>query len=200
MDFSYTFLEILAEQWLAPPQSPADLNSDDEVGTVDFALLANDWRQSGIALVINEFAASNNNYPHNNYPHDPQGEYDDWIEIYNVGHEAIDVSGMYLTDDLSIPTMWRIPDVNPSLTTIPGHGYLLIWADNDTGDFGLHANFELDTEGGQIGLFDTDGPAGGGLVDAVPSGLKAVTCLMAATLTPMITGGLWAFQRRAVRI
>ncbi len=83
-------LEILAEQWLAPPQSPGDLNSDDEVGVVDFGLLASNWRQSGISLVINEFAASNSYYVQ-----DPQGEYDDWIEIYNVGHEAIDVSGMY---------------------------------------------------------------------------------------------------------
>ncbi|GAF67865.1 unnamed protein product, partial [marine sediment metagenome] len=30
------------------------------------------------------------------------------------------------------------------------------WADNDTTDIGLHANFKLDADGEEIGLFDTD--------------------------------------------
>ncbi len=73
----------------------------------------------------------------NNSIKDPQGQYDDWIEIYNYGSDAIDIGGMHLTDNLSIPTKWRIR-IN---TTIPAGGYLLIWADNDTADPGLHTNF-----------------------------------------------------------
>ncbi|NIN36198.1 MAG: hypothetical protein GTO60_14310, partial [Gammaproteobacteria bacterium] len=42
-------------------------------------------------------------------------------------------------------------------TTIPAGGYLLIWADQDSTDFGLHANFKLDADGEEIGLFDKDG-------------------------------------------
>ena len=108
--------------------------------------------QAGIPLAINELMASNSNVIQ-----DPQGQYDDWIEIHNYGIEAIDIGGMHLTDNLSTPTKWRIPGSNSALTTIPTGGYLLIWADNDTTDAGLHANFKLDADGEEIGLFDSDG-------------------------------------------
>ncbi|MHC4535622.1 MAG: lamin tail domain-containing protein [Planctomycetota bacterium] len=112
-----------------------------------------------IPLVINEFMASNSSSAR-----DPQGEYDDWIEIHNYGSDAIDVGGFYLTDDLSNSTKWRIPDNNPTATTIGAGGYLLIWADNDTAYSGLHANFKLDAGGEEIGLFDVDGST---LIDSI---------------------------------
>ena len=105
-----------------------------------------------IPLVINELMASNDTIIR-----DPQGQYDDWIEIYNYGTDAIDLGGMYLTDNLSAPTKWQFPANNSTLTTIPAGGYLLVWADNDTADYGLHANFKLDAGGEEIGLFDSDG-------------------------------------------
>ena len=108
--------------------------------------------QIDIPLVINELMASNSNCSR-----DPQGQYDDWIEIHNFGLDAIDIAGMYLTDDLSDPTKWRIPANNPAATTIAAGGYLLIWADDDTADAGLHANFKLDADGEEIALFDSDG-------------------------------------------
>jgi len=160
-DCKVNFLDvhIFAEQWLAPPESSADLNMNDEVDMDDFALLADQWRRTGIPLVINEFMASNNNYTQ-----DPQGQYDDWIEIYNYGTDAINAGGMYLTDNLSVPDKWRIPYGNSAVTTIPGGGYLLIWADNDITDTGLHSNFKLDAGGEQIALFDSDGST---LIDSV---------------------------------
>ena len=103
-------------------------------------------------LSINEFMASNNDYLE-----DPQGQFDDWIEIYNYGADAVDIGGMYLTDDLSDPVKWQIPDNDSSLTTINPGDYLLIWADGDTSDEGLHANFKLDANGEEIGLFKSDG-------------------------------------------
>jgi hypothetical protein len=118
-----------------------------------------------VPLVINEFMASNRSSAQ-----DPQGQYDDWIEIYNYGSIAIDIGGFYLTDDLSDPTKWRILDGIPVLTTIPPNGYLLIWADNDTAYSGLHANFKLDAAGEQIALFDFDGST---LIDSVVFGEQA---------------------------
>ncbi|UCD27343.1 MAG: chitobiase/beta-hexosaminidase C-terminal domain-containing protein, partial [Planctomycetota bacterium] len=112
-----------------------------------------------IPLVINEFMASNDSSVR-----DPQGQYDDWIEIHNFGSDAIDVGGFYLTDNLSIPTKWQILDGIPILTTIPPQGYLLIWADNDIEYSGLHANFKLDAEGEEIALFDSDGST---LIDSI---------------------------------
>lgn len=103
------------------------------------------------ALVINEVLASNGNFGQ-----DPQGEYDDWIELHNPGDTAVDIGGMYLTDDLSTPSKWRIPDDDPALTILPAHAYLLIWADNDIDDPGLHAGFKLSSTGDWVALFDTD--------------------------------------------
>ena len=99
------------------------------------------------AVVINEFLADNETTNQ-----DEAGEFEDWIELYNTGDATLDVGGMYLTDDLTDPTAWRIPEG----TTIPPHGYLLIWCDKDEGDGPLHANFKLDKSGEEIGLFDTD--------------------------------------------
>jgi len=133
-------------------------------GFGDFALSADN--QQNIPLVINELMASNSSTIH-----DSQGQYDDWIEIYNFGNTAVDIGGMYLTDDLTVPTRWQIPDA----TIITAGGYLLIWADNpvpsevegDTADAGLHANFKLSSAGEEIGLFDTDG---GTLIDSITFG------------------------------
>jgi len=157
-------MQVFAEQWLAPPESLADLNRNDEVNMNDFALLADQWHRKGVPLAINEFMASNSSCIR-----DTQGQYDDWLEIYNYGTNAIDIGGMYLTDNLSVPSKWRIPSGNPAATIIPPAGYLLIWADNDTGDTGLHANFKLDTGGEEIGLFDSDGST---LIDSVAFGAQ----------------------------
>ncbi len=128
----------------------------------DFALSAD--HQTDITLVINELMASNGSTIK-----DPQGQYDDWIEIYNFGSKAVNIGGMYLTDDLSDPTKWQIPTGSPSDTTIPANGYLLIWADKDTSDTGLHANFKLDVTGEEVGLFNTSksGMDGMTLIDYV---------------------------------
>ncbi|MHC4325653.1 MAG: CotH kinase family protein, partial [Planctomycetota bacterium] len=115
-----------------------------------------------IVLVINEFMASNNNYSQ-----DPQGQYDDWIEIYNSGDDSVDIGGMYLTDNLSDPVKWQIPLNDPALTTIEPGGHLLIWADGDDSDPGLHANFKLDADGEEIGLFKSDGTT---IIDSVVFG------------------------------
>ena len=115
-----------------------------------------------ILLVINEFMASNNNYTE-----DPQGQCDDWIEIYNYGVDAVDIGGMYLTDNLADPVKWQIPVNDPAMTTIEPGGYLLIWADGDISDPGLHANFKLDADGEEIGLFKSDGTT---MIDSVVFG------------------------------
>jgi len=106
------------------------------------------------SLVINELMASNTN---KSGITDPQGDYDDWIEIYNCSQTAVDIGGMYLTDDSEDLDKWKIPDNSPSETTIPANGYLLIWADGETGNGPLHAGFNLSRNGEQIGLVASDG-------------------------------------------
>ena len=151
-------VQALAAQWLTPSQDCpddgcADLDGADGVNLADFVLLSRHWHEAGIPLTINEVMASNNSSIR-----DAQGQYDDWIEIYNSGAEPVNVGGMYLTDHLDNPTMWRIPsNYRPTATTIAPGGHLLIWADDDIGDVGLHANFKLNADGDQVALFAADG-------------------------------------------
>jgi hypothetical protein len=105
-----------------------------------------------IPVVINEVLASNGHTRA-----DPQGEYDDWIELYNRGTTPVNLGGMYLTDDPAEPTKWQFPKNASTQTTVPAHGYLLVWADSEVGDSGLHASFNLSASGESVALFDLDG-------------------------------------------
>jgi len=91
-------------------------------------------------LVINEFMADNENTVA-----DQDGEYDDWIEFYNKGSEEISLSGFYLSDDAADLTQWIFPD-----TTIAPEDYMIVWADNNEEQEGLHANFKLSSAGETI--------------------------------------------------
>ena len=162
-------LFIFADQWLdgscAGPDC-ADIYPGGGVNISDFALFARGWLKD-CGRVINEFMARNDSCFQ-----DPNGEYDDWIEIYNAGPRAVDMGGMYLTDDLNEPTKWQIPDDFPEETTIAAGGHLLIWADNDYPEQGpLHVEFALKAGGEEIGLFDT---GGGTLIDSIVFGKQTV--------------------------
>ncbi|MBK1875949.1 CotH kinase family protein [Pelagicoccus mobilis] len=98
-------------------------------------------------IVINEFMASNDTALA-----DPQGDYDDWIELKNLTDAEFDLSGMFLTDNANNPRKWEIP----AGTTIPANGFLIVWADEDGSDEGLHANFKLSASGEEILIVDTD--------------------------------------------
>ena len=97
-------------------------------------------------LVINELMADNDQAVRSAF-----GGYPDWIELYNSGNTSIDLSRMYLTDNLSKP-QWRFPNG----TIILPHSYLLVWADADAGASTLQVNFNLLANGGVIGLFSSD--------------------------------------------
>jgi hypothetical protein len=77
---------------------------------------------------------------------DPNGQYEDWIELYNNTNFYVSLNGAYLSDSYTNPYKWQFP-IN---TMMPPNGYLLIWADNDTTQSGLHANFKLSGSGEQV--------------------------------------------------
>jgi hypothetical protein len=164
-------LQILAEQWLdtescEETETCADFDGLNGVNFTDFAFLASQWQTHGSMLFINEFMASNNSA---SGIHDPHGDYDDWIEIYNLGDTSVDMAGMYLTDDLTNTTKFHIPTGYSSQTTIPAHGFLVFWADDETAQGPLHTNFKLSGSGEEIGLYDTDGVT---QIDAVVFGAQ----------------------------
>lgn len=99
-------------------------------------------------VVINELMASNTlTYM------DPQGEFDDWVELYNTSAGDVDLSGKYLSDDSTNPLKWQFP----AGTTISAGGYLVVWADEDSSDTpGLHATFKFGKSGETLTFSDTD--------------------------------------------
>lgn len=103
-------------------------------------------------LYINEFMASNTAC----CP-DENGEFDDWIEIYNAGDTDVDLAGMFLSDDLSNPFMDKISNNDASKTTVPAKGFLVLYADGTTAQGVNHLNFSLSGTGEEIGLFYYDG-------------------------------------------
>ena len=103
-------------------------------------------------LYINEFMASNGSTIA-----DENGEFDDWVEVYNAGTTAIDIAGMYLTDDTTNTTKWQIPATNSALTTIPAGGFLLLWFDSEPEQGELHIDAKLGAGGEDVGLYAADG-------------------------------------------
>lgn len=119
---------------------------------------------NGSSVVINELMADNDNIHA-----DPQGDYDDWLELYNLTDSAVMLGGMYLSDKEDNPTKWQIPEG----TEIPAKGYLVVWLDedhdNEEATEGLHANFKLSKNGETVMLVDSD--ANGNMVlDSVTFG------------------------------
>lgn len=113
--------------------------------TVNPAVVANGVR-------LTEFMAGNNRTLR-----DEDGEFSDWIELYNGGSQAINLGGWYLTDTGANLTKWRFP----AGFTLPADAYLLVWASgkNRTNALApLHTNFKLGkTAGSFLGLVYSDG-------------------------------------------
>ncbi|MBK9303529.1 MAG: lamin tail domain-containing protein [bacterium] len=99
-------------------------------------------------LYINEYLASNDSGNT-----DPFGDFEDWIEIYNAGATAVDLGGMYVTDDLGQPTKYLIPATDAAATTVPAGGFLILWADNEPEEGATHIVPKLSGGGEAIGLY-----------------------------------------------
>jgi len=101
-----------------------------------------------VSLFINEILADNKDTIQ-----DPDGTgFPDWIELYNPNAFSVDLGGMYLADDVSRSTQWRIPEG----VSIEANGFLLIWADDDEEQGPTHATFKLSSGGEAVALFDKD--------------------------------------------
>lgn len=128
-------------------------------------------------IVINEFMADNST----TQP-DQDGEFDDWIELHNLSDETISLKNFHLSDKASNIGKWTFPD-----TSIAPHGYLIIWADENGSQVGLHANFKLSASGEAVILSDST-PA---VVDSVSFGSQALD--ISSGRCPDGTGAFVAF-------
>jgi spore coat protein CotH len=116
-------------------------------------------------VVLNEFLVQNDTIP------DPASQYDPWIELYNNTSNPLNLGGLYLSDDAGQPTKWQFP----ANTVISAGGYLIVWADGDTGQPGLHTNFRLTPGGGFLRFSNTDAS----VVDTTSFGIQTSNRSMA---------------------
>jgi len=98
-------------------------------------------------VVVNEFMASNSNTVK-----DEAGDFEDWIELYNLSDNDINMVGYYITDNPANLTKWKFPDN----TIIKANGYLTLWADEEQEEGPLHSNFKLSAGGEIIYLLDNN--------------------------------------------
>ncbi|MBU2938901.1 CotH kinase family protein [Lacinutrix sp. C3R15] len=99
-------------------------------------------------LVINEIMASNETTVT-----DQDGEYDDWLELYNNSDETLSLDNLYLSDDPEDLLAWQFPT---GLTIAPD-SYLIVWCDKDEDQEGLHADIKFSSGGESAILSYTDG-------------------------------------------
>lgn len=108
-------------------------------------------------LVINEMMSSNIGTPA-----DEDGEFSDWIEIYNAGSLSVNLAGFGLSDDPEMPFRWTFPDVDLQAGT-----FLLVWASGKNRvdpQKPLHTGFSISSGGEHLLLTDPEGI----LIDALP--------------------------------
>jgi hypothetical protein len=98
-------------------------------------------------VVINELMAVNSHTAK-----DQNNQYDDWIELYNNSGNEVDLTDFYLTDSRSNLQMWKFP----AGAAIAGKSFLIVWADKDTLQPGLHTNFKLSSSGEKVYLVAPD--------------------------------------------
>ena len=129
------------------PTGADDTDTTDDTGPGDSDDA--DWR----TLCINEFMVSNSN----GYQ-DESGAYPDWVELHNAGPAALELAGGTITDDLDEPDKHTL-----GALTIEAGGFLVLFADGDTGDGDLHLSFSLAASGESLALY----APGGERIDAL---------------------------------
>lgn len=102
---------------------------------------------NSMSIVINELMPKNSQFGS-----DQNGQFDDWIELYNLSAEDLNISGYYLTDSKKELTKWKFPEG----TILAKNGYLIVWADGDTTQVGLHTNYKLSAVGENVVLLSPD--------------------------------------------
>lgn len=131
-------------------RSDADLDGNGAVNLADFALMGNEWLEPGKPVVINEFMAINDS----NLA-DEDGEFRDWIELLNISGVTVNLSGWYLTDNMSVLDKWQFPE---GVQLGPGEFLVVFASDKDRRNPAnpLHTNFKLGGSGEYLAIVRPD--------------------------------------------
>ena len=108
-------------------------------------------------ILINEFMSSNATTIK-----DEDGEYSDWIELYNNSENEIDLYKYGISDDKDEPGKWIFPNI-----VMTPHSFLLVFASGKDrkNPQHLHTNFKISSGGESLYLTDTNGS----LIDIINS-------------------------------
>ncbi len=103
----------------------------------------------GQGLVLNECMSSNESTIA-----DKDGEFSDWIELYNSSSTSINLKNYSLSDKQSNLTKWSFPE-----TSLAPNEYLVVFASNKdiNNPDELHTNFKISQEGETIYLTNPSG-------------------------------------------
>ncbi|MFA7331693.1 MAG: lamin tail domain-containing protein [Candidatus Delongbacteria bacterium] len=101
-------------------------------------------------LVVNELLASNDACCV-----DEHGEYDDWFELHNAGGTAVQLAGLWLSDDAATPRKFQLLPGGDSLLA-PG-AFAVVWCDSQPGQGPFHAAFALSGSGEDVLVTAADG-------------------------------------------
>ncbi|MFT5681984.1 MAG: hypothetical protein ACI8RZ_002902 [Myxococcota bacterium] len=139
-----------ADDTWRPDTGPLDTDTNDS-GTDDSGT---NTGGTMYLVMLNEVLADNQKGATNEL-----GDHEDWIELFNAGSDAVDLTGWSLSDDDGEP--WSI---DTPLTLDAGQ-LLLIWCDDEDDEdlTELHADFKLSRDGESLLLRDHTGEP----VDAV---------------------------------
>ena len=106
-------------------------------------------------LIITEFMADNSSTLQ-----DEDGDFPDWVEIFNPTANDISLDGWHLSDDSSELDKWSFPNI-----TLAAGNFLTVFAsskDRTTVGQPLHTNFRISSSGDYLALSKTDGSMPGG--------------------------------------
>lgn len=79
---------------------------------------------------------------------DENGEYDDWIELFNFGSGSVNLSNMFLTDEIRNENKWALP-----AQLMQSGTFRLYWADDQPEQGNTHTSFGLSNTGESLWLY-----------------------------------------------
>lgn len=83
---------------------------------------------------------------------DGNGNFPDWLELYNASDKDVNISGYGLSDDKLAAAKWAFP----TGTVVPAKGYLVVYCSGDAEKGAMHAAFKLSAQDALI-LSNTSG-------------------------------------------
>ena len=142
-------------------------------------------RWASAQIIISEFMADNKSTLA-----DENGQFSDWIEIYNTSASTVNLNGWSLTDDPTHQARWFFPSTN-----LTPKGFMVVFADGTNRVVlgqPLHADFSLRASGEYLALLKSDGTVASEFNPAFPDQFPDISYGIAQNVTTNTTTNYFA--------